>query len=210
MKVYPWLIDLIRRRKNFPTGMISGWVQKSDRTSRDKTVLQAKKRYAGAHKVTSPQTREPQLQPVARSRAGTLLSITEDDGPLDLKISANKCDSVTAIRDETDDADETVESMALSRPSSCCSTASRLMDFQVYRKIQIIRRPLISVYWVDWLIDWSFDAWCKNLFLTPPFFIFIIIVLFPILSFISLFFLLCSKNFREISLLVSMNDFKKN
>ena len=28
MKVYAWLIDLIHRRKNFPTGMISGWVQK--------------------------------------------------------------------------------------------------------------------------------------------------------------------------------------
>ena len=28
MKVYAWLIDLIHRRKNCPTGMISGWVQK--------------------------------------------------------------------------------------------------------------------------------------------------------------------------------------
>ena len=28
MKVYPWLIDLIHRRKNGPTGMISEWVQK--------------------------------------------------------------------------------------------------------------------------------------------------------------------------------------
>ena len=28
MEVYAWLIDLIRRRKNWPTGMISGWVQK--------------------------------------------------------------------------------------------------------------------------------------------------------------------------------------
>ena len=28
MKVYAWLIDLIHRRKNCPTGMIPGWVQK--------------------------------------------------------------------------------------------------------------------------------------------------------------------------------------
>ena len=28
MKVYAWLIDLIHCRKNCPTGMISGWVQK--------------------------------------------------------------------------------------------------------------------------------------------------------------------------------------
>ena len=28
MKVYAWLIDWIHRRKNCPTGMISGWVQK--------------------------------------------------------------------------------------------------------------------------------------------------------------------------------------
>ena len=28
MKVHAWLIDLIHRRKNCPTGMISGWVQK--------------------------------------------------------------------------------------------------------------------------------------------------------------------------------------
>ena len=28
MKVYAWLIDLVHRRKNCPTGMISGWVQK--------------------------------------------------------------------------------------------------------------------------------------------------------------------------------------
>ena len=28
MEVYAWLIDLIRRRKNCPTGMIFGWVQK--------------------------------------------------------------------------------------------------------------------------------------------------------------------------------------
>ena len=31
MKVYAWLIDLIHRRKNCPTGMISGWVQKVTR-----------------------------------------------------------------------------------------------------------------------------------------------------------------------------------
>ena len=28
IKFYAWLIDLIHRRKNCPTGMISGWVQK--------------------------------------------------------------------------------------------------------------------------------------------------------------------------------------
>ena len=28
MRVYAWLIDLIHRGKNCPTGMISGWVQK--------------------------------------------------------------------------------------------------------------------------------------------------------------------------------------
>ena len=28
MEVYAWLIDLIHRGKNCPTGMISGWVQK--------------------------------------------------------------------------------------------------------------------------------------------------------------------------------------
>ena len=28
MHFYAWLIDLIHRRKNWPTGMISGWVQK--------------------------------------------------------------------------------------------------------------------------------------------------------------------------------------
>ena len=28
MKVYAWLIDLNHRRRNCPTGMISGWVQK--------------------------------------------------------------------------------------------------------------------------------------------------------------------------------------
>ena len=28
MRVYAWLIDLIHRQKNCPTGMISGWVQK--------------------------------------------------------------------------------------------------------------------------------------------------------------------------------------
>ena len=28
MKVYAWLIDLVQRRKNCPTGMIFGWVQK--------------------------------------------------------------------------------------------------------------------------------------------------------------------------------------
>ena len=28
MKVQAWLIDLIHRRKNCPTGMISEWVQK--------------------------------------------------------------------------------------------------------------------------------------------------------------------------------------
>ena len=27
MKVYAWLIDLVHRRKNCPTGMISGWIQ---------------------------------------------------------------------------------------------------------------------------------------------------------------------------------------
>ena len=31
MKVYAWLVDLIHRRKNCPTGMISGWVQKVTR-----------------------------------------------------------------------------------------------------------------------------------------------------------------------------------
>ena len=29
MKVYAWLIDLIHPRRNCPTGMISGWVQKA-------------------------------------------------------------------------------------------------------------------------------------------------------------------------------------
>ena len=38
MKVYAWLIDLIHRRKNGPTGMIFRVGPKSDRTPRDNTV----------------------------------------------------------------------------------------------------------------------------------------------------------------------------
>ena len=39
MKVYAWLIDLIHRRKNCPTGMISGWVQKVTEHRRTIPVL---------------------------------------------------------------------------------------------------------------------------------------------------------------------------
>ena len=39
MKVYSWLIDLIHRRKNCPTGMISGWVQKVTDHRRGDTVI---------------------------------------------------------------------------------------------------------------------------------------------------------------------------
>ena len=35
MEVYAWLMDLIPRQKNCPTGMISGWVQKVTEVSFD-------------------------------------------------------------------------------------------------------------------------------------------------------------------------------
>ena len=38
MEVYAWLIALIHRRENCPTGMIFRWVQKDDRTPWDNTV----------------------------------------------------------------------------------------------------------------------------------------------------------------------------
>ena len=39
MKVYAWLIDLIHGRKNCPTGMIAGWVQKVTEHRRTKQCI---------------------------------------------------------------------------------------------------------------------------------------------------------------------------